>query len=57
MPSKSKAQQRLFQMAEHHPSALPASAKGLAKLPHKTLHEFASGPMKGKPTHVSHKKR
>jgi hypothetical protein len=41
MPATSPAQQRLFAIAEHNPSALYKENKDLAKLPHKTLHEFA----------------
>jgi|SoimicMinimDraft_4_1059732.scaffolds.fasta_scaffold1547551_1 hypothetical protein len=42
MPAKSKAQQRLFAMAEHNPGALYAKNKALASLPATTLHEFAA---------------
>lgn len=56
IPSTSKAQQRLFQIAEHNPGALHKENKQLASLPHKTLHDFASGSEKGKPEHVSKRK-
>lgn len=42
MPAVSEAQRRLFAIAEHHPSALHKANKGLAKLPKKTLHDFAA---------------
>jgi hypothetical protein len=42
LPAKSQAQRRLFAIAEHAPGELYAANKALAKLPHKTLHEFAS---------------
>lgn len=42
MPAKSEAQRRLMAIAEHHPEKLYAKNKALAKLPKKTLHEFAS---------------
>lgn len=42
MPAKTESQRQLFAIAEHHPSELYAKNKGLAKLPHKTLHDFAS---------------
>lgn len=42
MPAKSKAQRALFAIAEHHPDELYSANKSLAKLPRKTLHEFAS---------------
>jgi hypothetical protein len=49
MPATSKAQQRLFAVAEHNPAALFKRNKGLANLPHKTLHDFAATPRKGLP--------
>ncbi len=42
MPARSPAQQRLFAIAEHDPGALRPENKSLAKLPKKTLHEFAA---------------
>jgi hypothetical protein len=42
MPAKSVAQRRLFAIAEHHPGELREENRGLAKLSHKTLHEFAA---------------
>jgi hypothetical protein len=42
MPATSEAQRRLFAIAEHHPSQLYKENRGLARLPHKTLHEFAA---------------
>lgn len=52
MPATSKAQQKLFAIAEHNPSALYAKNKALANLPHKTLHDFASTSVKALPQHV-----
>lgn len=53
MPAESKAQQALFAIAEHHPEKLNSPAKQrLAKLPRKTLHEFAATPTKGLPKRV-----
>jgi hypothetical protein len=52
MPAKSKAQRRLFAIAEHHPEELYARNKGLAKLPDKTLHEFAATKEKKLPKRV-----
>ena len=49
MPSLSKKQQKLFAIAEHEPGKLHAENKSLAKLPHKTLHEFAATPTAGLP--------
>ena len=42
MPAQSKAQQRLFAIAEHAPQELYARNKSLAKLPKQTLHDFAA---------------
>jgi len=52
MPAKSRSQQRLFAVAEHHPSALSAKNAKLADLPRKTLHEFAATKTTGLPRHV-----
>lgn len=56
MPAVSKAQQKLMQIAEHHPDELYAENKGAAKMSHEQLHDFAKGSEKGKPEHVAHKK-
>lgn len=49
MPATSRAQRRLFAIAEYHPDELNAKNKSLASLPRKTLHEFSSTPDKGLP--------
>ena len=49
MPSTSRAQRRLFAIAEHAPGELYARNKGLAKLPQSTLHDFAATKEKGLP--------
>ncbi len=49
MPSVSKAQQRLFQVAEHAPGKLSSRNRGLLKLSKNQLHDFATGSEKGKP--------
>jgi hypothetical protein len=54
-PSVSRAQQRLMQIAEHHPDKLYAKNKGVAKMSHEQLHDFAAGSEKGKPEHVRKK--
>ncbi len=51
MPSKSKAQQRLMAAAEHG-ADFPMAAKIRESMSLAQMHDFASGPMKGKPTHV-----
>lgn len=52
MPARSKAQQKLFAIAEHNPSALHKNNRSLAILPHKTMHDFAATKRKGLPPHV-----
>ena len=42
MPAKSVAQLRLFAIAEHHPEELHSENRGLLKMTHQQLHEFAS---------------
>lgn len=52
MPSVSKAQQRLFQAAEHGADfAMARKIRGSTTMAQ--MHDFASGSMKGKPGHVS----
>ena len=53
MPAKSKAQRIVMAIAEHHPEELYAKDKGLLKMSHKQLHDFAATPEKGIPGHVS----
>lgn len=57
MPAQSESQRRLFAIAEHHPEELYKQNKQLAKLPHKTLHDFASTSEKHLPYKVAHKAR
>jgi hypothetical protein len=52
VPATSKAQQRLFAIAEHNPGALYSKNKGLASLGHKTLHDFAATKTKGLPQYA-----
>ncbi len=54
MPAESKAQRIATAIAEHHPEDLNPENKGLAKMTHKQLHDFASTPEKGLPQHVHH---
>ncbi len=55
MPAVSEKQRELFAIAEHHPEELHAKNKGLAKLSHKTLHDFAATKGKKLPMHVTKK--
>lgn len=49
MPAKSRAQERYFQIAEHHPELLRGPVPKMSKA---AMHDFASGSEKGKPQHV-----
>ncbi len=53
MPAKSKAQANLFRAAEHGAS-FPMAKKLRSSMTMGQLHDFASGPTKGKPVHVKH---
>lgn len=57
MPAESKAQRIATAIAEHHPEELNPENKGLAKMSHKDLHDFASTSEKGLPYHVARKAR
>ena len=46
-----------MQIAEHAPEKLYARNKGLTKMTHSQLHDFASGSEKGKPYKVASKKK
>lgn len=49
MPALSIRQRRAMAIAEHHPSKLEAKNRGLLKMSHKELHDFASTPESGLP--------
>jgi hypothetical protein len=55
MPAKSKAQQRLFQAAEHGAN-FPLARKLRGSMTMAQLGDFARGSMHGKPAHVSKRK-
>ena len=42
MPATSKAQRQAMAIAEHHPGELYARNKGMAKMTHGQLHDFAA---------------
>ncbi len=52
MPAESKAQRIAMAIAEHHPEDLYERNKGLKKMTHTQLHDFASTSEKGLPEHV-----
>lgn len=49
MPSESKKQRRLMGLAEHHPEQVYAKNKGVLKMSHQQLHDFASTKEKNLP--------
>ena len=42
MPAKSEKQRRLMAIAEHEPQKLNKANKGVLKMSHRQLHDFAS---------------
>jgi hypothetical protein len=57
MPARSKAQQQAMAIAEHNPSELYGRNRGLLKMSHQQLHDFASTPRKELPAKVKHEKK
>lgn len=55
MPAKSKAQRIAMAIAEHEPDKLYARNKGMAKMSHEQLHDFATTSEKGLPKHTKKK--
>jgi hypothetical protein len=51
MPALSKAQQELFGIAEHSPGKLHKENRGVLKMSHQQLHDFAATKTKGLPGH------
>lgn len=49
MPATSQAQQRLMAVAEHNPGAIAAKNRGVLKMTHSQLHDFAATKRKGLP--------
>jgi hypothetical protein len=54
MPSTSQAQQEAMAIAEHHPSQLHKANRGMLKMSHSQLHDFAATKRKSLPGHVEH---
>lgn len=55
MPAKSQAQQEAMAIAEHDPSKLNDSNKGMLKMSKAQLHDFAATKRKGLPKRVGKK--
>lgn len=51
MPAESKAQQAVMAIAEHDPSKLNPKNRGVLKMSHSQLHDFAATPKKSLPQH------
>jgi hypothetical protein len=49
MPAVSQKQRRLMGLAEHHPEELNPENRGVLKMTHQQLHDFASTKEKGLP--------
>ncbi|MDR5729433.1 MAG: DUF3008 domain-containing protein [Terriglobia bacterium] len=49
MPSVSRRQQEAMAIAEHDPGKLDSRNRGLLKMTHRQLHDFAATPRKGLP--------
>ena len=57
MPAKSAAQQIAMAIAEHDPSKLYKRNKGLLKMTHGQLHDFATTSRTGLPKKIGKKKK
>jgi len=55
MPSVSKAQQEAMAIAEHEPEKLKGKNRGLLKMTHSQLHDFAATKRKGLPEYAPKK--
>lgn len=55
MPATSKAQRQAMAIAEHHPEKLHAENRGMLKMSHEDLHDFASTKESGLPAHKAFK--
>ena len=55
MPARSQTQQRLFAIAEHAPGKLYSKNRGLLKMSHSQLHDFAATKRSGLPEKASGK--
>jgi hypothetical protein len=56
MPAGSTAERRAMAIAEHHPEQLYARNRGLLKMSHSQLHDFASTKERGLPHYAPKKK-
>lgn len=52
MPAKSQSMRKLMGLAEHYPEKVHAENRGVLKMTHQQLHDFASTKDAGLPEHV-----
>lgn len=57
MPAKSVAEQEAMAIAEHEPGKLFARNRGLLKMSHSQLHDFAATSHKGLPQRAGKKRK
>ena len=57
MPSVSVAQRTAMAIAEHHPEQLNKENRGMLKMSHSQLHDFAATKEKGLPRYVAQRKK
>lgn len=57
MPAKSKKQQSLMAIAEHSPDKVQAKNKGVLKMTHSQLHDYAATDKAGLPVQVKVEKK
>lgn len=57
MPAKSVAEQEAMAIAEHEPGKLFARNRGLLKMSHSQLHDFAATSHRGLPQRSGNKRR
>ena len=57
MPAKSKKQQQMMSIAEHAPEKLHKENKGVLKMTHSEMHDYASTDTKGLPVKVKKEKK
>ena len=57
MPARSVAQRKVMAIAEHNPEELYERNRGLLKMSHSQLHDFAATKQKGLPPHAPKPKK
>jgi len=57
MPATSKAQRRLMAIAEHHPEQVYSKNRGVLKMSHGQLHDFAAVKEKPLPRYAAQRQK